>query len=82
MIFAEGCLDAPLLAEVPDSEPRMSPRILRSLAYQLAAEPESATTIAFSGIRCDSSHTTRIGLTGSADSIAWLSIVSHRGHSS
>ncbi len=64
------------MARVPDSDPRMVPRNLRLRAYQLVEEPESAVTIASSGMRWDSSWTTRIGLTGSASTIACCSIVS------
>ncbi len=39
----------PIVARLPDSEPRMSPRNCRFRAYQLADEPESAVTIASSG---------------------------------
>ena len=45
-----------MVASVPDSEPRSRPRNRRWRAYQLAAEPESAVTIALSGNRCDSSQ--------------------------
>jgi len=45
-------------------------RIFRSLAYQFAQDPESLVTITLSGIRGDSSHTTRCGLTGFAGCIA------------
>jgi hypothetical protein len=48
----------------------MPRRIFRSLAYQLAQDPESLVTIAFSGNRADTSHATRFGLTGSAGCIA------------
>src|SRR5690606_40502388 len=54
----------PMVARVPESEPRMSPRNLMSRAYQLAADPESQVTIAFSGMRDESSQKTRCGLTG------------------
>ena len=68
---------APIVASVPDSEPRTAPRIFRNRAYQFATEPESAATIAFGGSRSESSQTIRIGLTGLASSIAWRSIVPH-----
>src|ERR1700712_1237465 len=66
-----------MVANVPDSEPLVSPRNRTQRAYQLVDDPESAVTIARSGSRSDHSHATRIGLTGLAESIACFSIVSH-----
>ena len=60
----------PMVASVPESDPRTSPRIRRKRAYQFAADPESEVTIALLGSRSDSSHTIRMGLTGLASSIA------------
>jgi len=40
-----------MVASVPDSEPRTSPRIFRWRAYQFAALPESLVTMAFAGSR-------------------------------
>src|SRR3954451_21588952 len=68
----------PMVASVPDNDPRMLPRIRRVRAYQLAAEPESAVTMALSGMREDSSHVMRIGLIGSAETMDSRSIVSHQ----
>src|SRR5680860_270123 len=68
----------PIVASVPDSDPRMFPVNLSCRAYQLAAEPESALTMASSGSRVDSSENRRIGLIGSASTIASASIVSHQ----
>ena len=60
----------PIVASVPDSEPRTEPRNLRCRAYQLAALPESAAMIALSGIRSESSWNILIGLVGSASVVA------------
>ena len=44
---------------VPDSEAIMPRRIFRSLAYQLAADPESQVRMQLSGSREESSQKTR-----------------------
>src|SRR5680860_270121 len=62
----------PIVASVPDSDPRMFPVNLSCRAYQLAAEPESALTMASSGSRVDSSENRRIGLIGSASTLRAL----------
>ncbi len=67
-----------MVARVPDSEPRMSPWNFRCRAYQFAALPESAATIALSGSREDSSWKIRIGLIGSAPVNARRSTVAHQ----
>lgn len=54
----------------------MSPWNLRCLAYQFAEEPESAVTIALPGSRDDSSWNSRIGLIGSASTMASAFITS------
>ena len=56
----------------------MSPRNFSCRAYQLADDPESAVTIALSGSRGDSSQNSRIGLTGSASTMASASMTSHQ----
>lgn len=61
-----------------DSEHIMSRRILRSRANQFAQEPESHVTMARSGRRGESSHTTRWGFTGLALTIARDSSVFHQ----
>src|SRR6201994_435773 len=68
----------PMVASVPDSDPRMSPRNFSWRAYQFADEPESAATMASSGSRVDSSRNSSIGLTGSAATSASASIDSHQ----
>ena len=68
----------PMVARLPDSDPRMSPRNRNWRAYQLADEPESAVTIALSGSRGDSSANNRSGLTISTDTIASICMVSHQ----
>src|SRR3954462_11527127 len=55
----------PMVARGPDSDARMAPRMRRLRAYQLVEDPESAVTMALSGIRFDSSDTIAIGFTGS-----------------
>ena len=60
------------------TEPRIRPRIVKWRAYQFAADPESAVTIASSGTSSDSSQTIRIGLTGSAASIDCSSSTDHQ----
>ncbi len=67
----------PIVASVPDSEPRTSPRNFRWRAYQLADEPESAAMMALSGNRSESSQKIRIGLIGSASVIARRCTVVH-----
>ena len=69
---------APIVASVPDRDPRIPRRIRSTLAYQLATDPESAVTIASSGRTCDISHTIRIGFTGSASTMLCRSTVSHQ----
>ena len=56
----------------------MPARNLRSRAYQLVAEPESAVTITSSGSRDDSSQNSSIGLIGSALIFAWRSTTVHQ----
>ena len=70
-----------MVARVPESEPRWSPVNLRWRAYQLAADPESAATMALAGKRVESSQTRRCGLTNPSRSLsvmAWRSTVSHQ----
>src|SRR5690625_1084599 len=66
-----------MVASVPDNEPLMLPRNRRCRAYQFAADPESADMIASSGSRDESSQKIRIGLTGSASTMASDSMVAH-----
>src|SRR3569833_1794044 len=68
----------PIVVSVFDSEPRMSPRMRRLRADQLVEDPESAVTMAFSGIRFDSSDTIAIGFPGSATTAASFSTVTHQ----
>src|SRR3954462_2872468 len=67
-----------MVASVPDSDPRVVAPNRKQRAYQLVDEPESPVTIASAGRRLDGSDTTRIGLTGSAESIDCRSTVSHQ----
>src|SRR3569833_2652363 len=53
-----------MLARLPESDASMPRRSLRSRAYQLAAEPESAATMQRSGKRGDNSQNTRCGYMG------------------
>src|ERR1700747_2010841 len=69
----------PMVASVPDSEPRMSPRNFSWRAYQFADEPESAATMALAGSRVDSSRNSSIGLTGLASTSASASMDRHQG---
>src|SRR4051794_29388837 len=62
--------ELPIVASVPDSVARTPDGNLRSRAYQFAADPESAVRIAFLGSRSFSSQKSRIGLIGSASTIA------------
>src|SRR5215217_2520226 len=66
-----------MVASVPDTDPRIPARNRTHLAYQLVDEPESAVTIASSGSCSESSHATRMGLTGSAASRLCRRTVSH-----
>ena len=66
-----------MVARLPDSEPRMSPRNFSCRAYQFAEEPESAVMMASMGSRPDSSRNSSIGLTGSASTSASASIDRH-----
>ena len=68
----------PMVARVPDSEPRTPAGNFRWRAYQLAADPESAAMIALAGMPLDSSQKIRIGLTGSASVIAVRCTVVHQ----
>src|SRR3954453_6141720 len=68
----------PMVARLPDSDPRIRPLKRSIRAYQLADEPESAVTIASSGNLGDSSPNSSIGLTGSASTAASFAIVSHQ----
>ena len=68
----------PMVARVPDSEPRTSPRNFSCRAYQFADEPESAATMALAGSRVDSSRNSSIGLTGSASTSASASMDRHQ----
>ena len=68
----------PMVARLPDSEPRTSPRNFSWRAYQFADEPESAATMASTGSRVDSSRNSSIGLTGSASTSASASIDCHQ----
>ena len=67
-----------MVASVPDSEPRTSPRNFSWRAYQFADEPESAATMALAGSRVDSSRNSSIGLTGLASTSASASMVRHQ----
>ena len=49
----------PIVASVPDSDPRAPLRILMCRAYQLAALPESEEIMALAGSRCESSSPRR-----------------------
>src|ERR1700716_3603534 len=68
----------PMVARVPDTDARMPDLSLTQRANQLVDEPESAVTIASSGSRWESSHATRIGLTGLAVSRHCRSRTSHQ----
>src|SRR5438034_232353 len=68
----------PIVARVPDSEPRTSPRNFSCRAYQLADEPESAATMALAGSRVDSSRNSSIGLMGLASTSASASMDRHQ----
>lgn len=50
----------------------------RQRAYHVVDDPESAVTIALAGSRFDSSHATRIGLTGSAGTVLCSSSTDHQ----
>src|SRR6059058_885071 len=67
----------PIVARLPLSDPIMPRRNLRSRAYQLATEPESAEITQSSGRRFDASQKTRWGLIGFASFIARASSVFH-----
>src|SRR4051812_14553393 len=66
-----------MVASDPESEPIMPRRNLRSRAYQLADDPESAETMQRSGNRGDNSQNKRWGLMGLAVSMARASNTSH-----
>src|SRR5260370_10805301 len=66
----------PIVARLPESDPIIPRRNLRSRAYQLAVDPESAATMQLSGSD-DNSQNTRCGLIGSALVIARFSISFH-----
>src|SRR5690242_20674353 len=66
-----------MVASVPETDPRIPARNRTHRAYQLVDDPESAVTIAPSGRRSESSHATRIGLTGSAVNVLCRATVSH-----
>ncbi|CAM5713542.1 hypothetical protein SALBM135S_05002 [Streptomyces alboniger] len=68
----------PMVASVPESDPRMEPRMRRWRAYQLAAEPESAARMTSSGSSSSSACTTYSGLTGSASTAARRCMTSHQ----
>ncbi|CAM5649063.1 hypothetical protein SANTM175S_02662 [Streptomyces antimycoticus] len=68
----------PMVARVPDSEPRMDPRMRRWRAYQFAAEPESAARITSWGSRASRAWTTYSGLMGSASTAARRSMTCHQ----
>src|SRR6185295_13637905 len=51
----------PIVARLPDSDPIMPRRNLRSRAYQLAVDPESAARMQLSGSREDNSQNTSSG---------------------
>ena len=72
----------PMVASVPDSEPRCSVAVnFRCRAYQLAADPESDETMALAGSRSESSQNSRWGLTIPSLSLsvmAWRCMVSHQ----
>src|SRR2546429_6162871 len=67
----------PIVARFPDSDPIMPSRNLRSRAYQLAVDPESAARMQRSGSRDDNSQKTRSGLIGFAAVIARSSTSFH-----
>src|SRR6201993_3138982 len=67
----------PIVARFPDSDPIMPSRNLRSRAYQLAVDPESAAMMQRSGSFGDSSQNTRSGLIGSAGVMARSSTSFH-----
>ena len=68
----------PIVARLPESVAIMPRRSFRSLANQLAAEPESLVRIAPSGSLGESSQNTRCGLIGSALCIARSSSSCHQ----
>ncbi len=67
-----------MVARVPDSEPRIVPRMRRWRAYQFAAEPESAARITSSGSSPSRAWATNSGLMGSAATSARRSMTSHQ----
>src|SRR6186997_1923719 len=67
-----------MVARLPESEPRIDPRMRTWRAYQLAEDPLSEVTIASAGAIRENSLKTRIGLTGSALTCASASMTSHQ----